>query len=462
MNFRPHGGLILLALTGLLSAQGVRAQPVDVPDSWGGSLLSRPRLTGAWGGVRDELGRKGIVLDVDLLLTPQSVLSGGRSTGSALWGNVDYTLNLDTQKAGLWAGGFLKLEGDTGFGANVLKDSGALVPVNTAATLPAIGAHTTALMNATLLQFFSEKLGVMLGKINTLDLGETEFYGNYHTQFLNMAFLAPMTLAQVPISAWGAGLVVQPDKDLVVSVLVLNPNGTPTTNPVFGPGIEVQPNAQLTIHPFGLLGHQAVSASWDDKKRYSLEQDPSNIALLLLSERFPRLANPGSELTAILEQFFPQLLVPTVPPNTRSSSWAFSYTFDQYVWQPENAPNGGIGVFFAYGASDGNPNPLRYSLLAGIGGKGVVPGRAADTFGLGFASTRFSSEFVPLLRERLDLGLQREDAFEMYYNAAICGWLTASADLQVVKPALTRALVGTQLTSVDTALVAGLRLWARF
>jgi porin len=452
----------LIALPALLSAAVVCAQPVDVPDTWGGGFFSRPRLTGAWGGVRDELARKGIVLDVDLLVTPQSVVSGGRSTGSAFWGNVDYTLNVDTRKAGLWPGGFLKLSGDTSFGTTVLRDSGALVPVNTAATLPATNMPATALMNATLLQFFSEKLGVMLGKINTLDLGETEFYGNYRTQFMNTAFLAPMTLAQVPISAWGAGVFAFPNEDLSLSVFVLNPNGTPTTNPVFGPGIEVQPNAQLTIHPWGLLGHQALSATWDNKERYSLDQDPSNLARLLLTQRFPRLADPGPALTAILMQFFPQLLTPTVPPNRKNSTRAFSYTFDQYVWQPSGHPDGGIGLFFAYGASDGNPNPLRYSLSVGIGGKGVVPGRPADTFGMGFAGTRFSGEFVPFLREQLALGLQRENAFELYYNAALCGWLTASADLQVVKPGLTRALAGMQLQSVDTAVVAGLRLWARF
>jgi porin len=462
MNQRRNAVMMLLALAASLSAAPVRAQPVDVPDTWGGSLLARPRLTGAWGGARDEVGQKGIVLDVDLLLTPQSVVSGGRSTGSALWGNLDYTLNVDTQKAGLWPGAFLRLSGETSFGASVLRNSGALVSVNTAAILPATGTPATALMNATLLQFFSEKLGVMVGKINTLDLGETEFYGNYRTQFMNMAFLAPMTLSQVPISAWGAGIVALPGKDLSLSVLILDPNGTPTTNPVFGDGVEVQPNAQLTVHPWGLLGHQAVALSWDNKERYSLEQDPSNIARLLLAQRFPRLVNPGPELTAILMQFFPQLLTPTVPPNTKSTSWGFSYSFDQYVWQPSGHPDGGIGLFFAYGASDGNPNPLRYSLSAGIGGKGVVPGRPADTFGVGFASTRFSSEFVPFLRAQLDLGLQHENAFELYYNAAVLGWLTASADLQVVQPGLSRVLVGTQLQSVDTAVVAGLSLWARF
>ena len=71
--------------------------------------FSRPRLTGDWGGLRDELGKKGIVFDVDLLMTPQVVTSGGRSTGGNFWGNVDYTLNVDTQKLGLWPGGFFQV-----------------------------------------------------------------------------------------------------------------------------------------------------------------------------------------------------------------------------------------------------------------------------------------------------------------------------------------------------------------
>src|SRR3954462_6234042 len=101
----------------------VRAQPYDVPPTWGGDILSRPRLTGDWGGLRDELGKKGIVFDVDLLMTPQIVMSGGRSTGGSFWGNVDYTLNVDTQKLGLWPGGFFKFSADTGFGSNAFRDA---------------------------------------------------------------------------------------------------------------------------------------------------------------------------------------------------------------------------------------------------------------------------------------------------------------------------------------------------
>jgi porin len=91
----------LLSLALLVGPGPIRAQPVEIPPTWGGDLWSRPRLTGSWFGLRDALGQKGVVFDVDLLLTPQGVATGGRDTGAAFWGNADYTLNVDTGKLGL-------------------------------------------------------------------------------------------------------------------------------------------------------------------------------------------------------------------------------------------------------------------------------------------------------------------------------------------------------------------------
>lgn len=152
-----------------------------------------------------------------------------------------------------------------------------------------------------------------------------------------------------------------------------------------------------------------------------------------------------------------------VPPNQESSSWAVGYAFDQYLWQPEGDSKHGIGVFFSFGVSDGNPNPIKYAFLAGIGGKGV-PGRSDDTYGLGFARTQFSSAFVPLLRERFGLGLDHEDTFELYYNLALTGWLSVTPDLQVINPALKKTLnpSGSGLMNVDTATIAGVRFRVRF
>jgi porin len=181
--------------------------------------------------------------------------------------------------------------------------------------------------------------------------------------------------------------------------------------------------------------------------------------VFLLQTRFPRLANPGPVLANILQRFFPALLVPALPPNHESSSWALSYSFDQYFWQPDGDPRHGIGLFFGFGASDGNPNPIQYSFITGIGGKGVVASRPDDTFGLGVARTQFSNAFVPLLRQQLKLGLRREDAIEMYYNVSVTQWLNLTADLQIIGPGTKKALnaVG-QLANVDTAVVAGARL----
>jgi porin len=348
----------------------------------------------------------------------------------------------------------------------VLGAAGGLVPVNTAALLPAPNDRTSALTNATFTQFLSPQFAVFAGKINALDLGETEFYGNYRTQFENTAFNFPLTLSQLPLSSFGGGVIALPREDIILSALALGANGTLTNDSVsdaFSNGVVVVGSAKLTISPFGLVGHQNVEYTWTDKDQLSLSQNPSNIARLLLTDQFPRLANPGPILTGILQQFFPSLLVPTVPANRSDSSWSMSYGFDQYFWQPEGDPKHGVGVFFNFGASDGNPNPIRYAFLTGIGGKGMIPGRADDTYGIGWARTQFSGEFIPFLRQALNLGLEHEDAIEMYYNAALTPWLTATTDLQIVNPGLQRALNSSmQLTNIDTAVVAGVRLRVRF
>ena len=116
-----------------------------------------------------------------------------------------------------------------------------------------------------------------------------------------------------------------------------------------------------------------------------------------------------------------------------------------------------------FGASDGDANPIKYSYAVGIGGKGVVPGRPADTFGIGWARSQLSDNFVPLLRQApLNLGLDKEDAVEMYYNASLTKWLGATLDLQIIDQALAKKLSAGRLVNMDTAVVMGLRIYSRF
>jgi len=276
-----------------------------------------------------------------------------------------------------------------------------------------------------------------------------------------------MALTLVPISAYGGGVVVLPWEGVVLSAMALDASGTPTNNDIseaFDDGTTVVASGKVTIKPFGLVGHQSVGGMWSNKIHLSLKQDPSNIARSLVEEQFPRLADPGPVLRRILERFFPELLVPVQPANREGSTWAVFYAFDQYLWQPAGDPKRGIGIFFNFGASDGNPNPIKYSYSAGIGGNGVIPGRPHDTFGVGWARTKFSNNLVPFLRQTLDLGLDHEDAVEMYYNVSITRWLNMTLDLQIVNPALQKTLnsSGTSLKNVDTAVVGGVRMYIRF
>jgi porin len=464
---RPLGWIIIavVVLASTLAAP-VAAQPIDEPKTYAGDFWSRPRLTGDWGGFRDELATRGIRFDVDLLLSPQGVPTGGFDTGSAFWGNAEYTLNVDTGKAGLWPGGFFKGMAISGFGETVTSNVGALSFVNTGYMLPKAGAQTTGLENLTFMQFLSRQFGLVAGKVFTIDGFQGEFSGNFRTQFLNSALTFPLAAAMVPLSAFGGGVIALPWEGAVLSALALDPSGTATNNDVseaFRDGVMVIAGAKVEIKPFGLVGHQSVSGVWSNKEHVSIDQDPSNIARQLLEHEFPRLVDPGPALRRILERFFPGLLVPVAPLKQKSDTWAVFYGFDQYLWQPAGDPKRGIGVFFTFGASDGNPNPIKYTYNLGIGGNGVVPGRPDDNFGVGWARTELSSQFVPFLRQQLPLGLDREDAIEMYYNVALTRWLNVTADLQIINPALKKA-VGSdgQLHDVDTAVVLGLRMYARF
>ena len=90
----------------------------------------------------------------------------------------------------------------------------------------------------------------------------------------------------------------------------------------------------------------------------------------------------------------------------------------------------------------------------------LIPGDPVKVI-LGVEAT---PESEAALRQQLQLGLGKEDAIELYYNAEITHWLSAALDLQIIDQALERTLNGSgnQLRDMNTAVVLGLRVYARF
>jgi porin len=98
-----------------------------------------------------------------------------------------------------------------------------------------------------------------------------------------------MTLEELPLSTFGGDVLVLPREDILLSALAIGPSGTPTSNDVGKAfdGVMMVGSGKLTVKPFGLVGHQSLGFTWNNKERFSLDQDPSNIARLLLDQQFP-------------------------------------------------------------------------------------------------------------------------------------------------------------------------------
>ena len=454
----------LLKLTALLSALGtalpVHSAPYATPDTWGGDVGTRPRLTGDWGGVRDDLAKKGVVLDVDAYWWPQKITGGGKNSSGGNWGNLTTELNVDTGKAGLWPGGFFKVKTVTSFGHSIKQYTGAILPPNAAWSYPT-SEEDTGLLEFSFLQFLSPKLGVILGK---MDFSVTPglFTGDYRTQFANLGLKAPLAAAMLPVSAFGAGVIYVPSPDVTLTALLLDPNGTIKNNDLsdaFNDGVMALATGEVKTSMFGYTGNQGLLLSWSNKDRTSLVQDPSNIARQLLNEKYPRLG----DLFELLGGFAPGLGAPAQPLNMKSETWAAIYSAEQFLWQPSGDSKRGIGVYFSAGVSDGNPNPIKNSYTLGLVGKGVVPGRPNDDFGIGWSRAKFSDKFVPSLRNTFNLGLNHEDAVEMYYRAAVTPWLDVSPSLQIINSGVNKAIDSSgNVKDLDTTYLVGVRVGIRF
>src|SRR5262249_45360984 len=92
--------------------------------NYGGDGWSRSYLTGDWGGLRTRLAHNGVQLELSLTQIFQDVSSGGTNRTGRYSGSADIILKLDSQKLGLWPGGFLFVEAQAPYGNTVIPYAG--------------------------------------------------------------------------------------------------------------------------------------------------------------------------------------------------------------------------------------------------------------------------------------------------------------------------------------------------
>jgi porin len=183
------------------------------------------------------------------------------------------------------------------------------------------------------------------------------------------------------------------------------------------------------IKPFGLPGNQRVGFAWSSMETKKLNP-----------------ISPFKETGPMLMKMAPKVLnalAPYLPYETELDNVMLYYNFDQYLYTEADDPTQGIGLFGRFGWARENVNPVNYFYSIGVGGKGVIPERDNDTFGVGYYFIDLSNDLPYMFHS--------EQGVELFYNIEIAPWLHITPDLQIIaNPG------GTE--KHDCSLVYGLRM----
>lgn len=427
----PCAYACLIALyLGLLTSARVFAQTDSQPPPFGGPWDSRPKLTGDWGGLRDELRDHGITLDVSATGYYQGTASGGLEEGFELGGRSDFVLNVDGQKAGLWPGFFIRVHGEAVFGDSPNLFTGAVVPVNIGRAHPAFLGNAVALSDLKLTQALSENFVLYAGKINTIDNVQQPFIPGrgLDAGFMNAALFWNVILARtLNYATLGAGAAILQHGYPVFSLTVYDTADDSRISgfgKFFDNGVVIYPTVSLPTTFFDMPGHQSLWGAYSTG-RYAIVT-PQSLSLL------------------------PQVLQGQLPPTALATlvkgSWWVTYLFDQALWRDPADQTRAWGVFGNFGISDGNPNPIRWDAIFGISGSSPIRGRKRDTFGVGYYYLGYSADFKNVARQIIPM--RDERGVELFYDVGLTPWCHITSDLQVITPTLGVA---------DTAVVLGLR-----
>lgn len=411
---------------------------LPIPD-YTGDFWTRSYLSCDWNGLRTDLANKGVQFGVEWDQYVQAVTAGGRDRTVVYGGGADYTINLDLMRMGVLPGALVKFRAESRYGRSVNGVSGSILPVNTDASFPLTDgldddvAFTITDLNYT--QFLSQHLGVVVGKLDTLDGDPNEFASGRGTgQFMNANFVFNPTLAlRLPYSTLGVGIVWMPvpvgtNGGITVTSLLFNTADSSTTTGFedFGKGTSSYTEADFQYRLGGLPGGMNIGFL------YSFDQDFAQLNSRLIFQ-------PGEGFS--------------IP--SENSTWAAFWSGWQYLFtceterRPINLLDGrpdekGVGLFARFGVADKDTNPVEWAISGGVGGRGILPTRDNDTFGIGYYYNRIQTTRLSSV-----LGVENSaQGFECFYNIAITPAAQVTLDVQVVDSVS---------SNVSTATVLGMR-----
>ncbi len=386
------------------------------------AVLDQSSLTDTPDGPKEQLSSIGIMPDVWVTQFYQGQTEGDGSNTWRYGGKLDAFLKVDAEKLGLWQGIHLNVQYEHYFGQNINRTDFALIPVNTAlAYVERDGYHSA--LSVSITQDFGEYISVSAGKFDMMTLAsKTPLIGGGGIDtFMNRAFALPSTGVAYTARRGAAGdrvvlsapyliggIVAIKTEPVNFALMVADPRSAIDPRVVehpFEKGLAVGGAATLKTEIGGLLGFHTWRAAYSNARGVDLD-DISDL---------PRPLALGSSIA------------------TKKGFWFTSYAIQQNFVQSEKNPEVGWGLFTLATLSDGNPSPVKWSVLAGLGGNNLFAGREDDRWGIGFFHFGLTEPLLAGLAA-LEVNRRGEGGAEAFYNFAVTPWLRLSADLQLIDP----------------------------
>jgi porin len=396
------GSILAASILTPLTAMAQNAAPQQQPYS----LLTTPTLLRFPGSPFDVLRQNG----VDIGGTVTSFYQGHTiGSGDKLWrhgAKGDLKVVFDSTKMGLWPGTVVVFHQEWIWGRDVIKTgAGLLLPNNTAMGFPRLGDdNQNTSINVT--QNFGDMFSVSFGKFNMLDLASRVpiLGGGGLDTFTHLGLAAPASGVTPPYVYGGMATLKTPY--VIVTGMLYDPRNAQDPEVVrkpFTDGRTFSLSATVPTKFFDLPGFYGVRVASSNAKGLDFD-------------RLPELALPGGAKFKQEKQGYRYV----------------SVSGQQYLYVKPGAPGQGVGVFGEFALSEGNPNPLKWHLVAGVSGTGVFE-RELDRWGVGYFKYALSKDLKDSL---VQIGQRRRNEWgvEGYYNLAVTPWLRVTGTVMWIRP----------------------------
>jgi porin len=341
--------VLIVALAAFLSSS-VQDPP---PGFW-----ERDRLSGTWGGTRDDLEQEGVTVSFAFTGEVFSCVSGGLRRDTRIGTLLDLGLDADFEKLLGWTGALMHFNPLWLAGDDITDAVDGFTHVSNIEGLGDVRVFEVWLEQALWSRAFSVRAGILAA--------DQEFAVNpAGSVFCSSAFGAPVILTAnlswpiYPVGALGVRLRANLSEALYVQAGVYDGN----------PGSEGHNRSGLQVHWSHTEGTFAIAeARWT-----SANEHPSILKAGVFhhSAEFPNYGNGGS---------------------AAGLTGAYAL-YVQRLWNPETMP-GKLDAYIRPGISQADRSVLPFVMDTGFSWTGLIPGRSADVFGVAWVYGRVGSDFA--------------------------------------------------------------------